>query len=106
MPKPVKKATKKTTERPSSDPMTRAKQLMDEHMGKVDTSEKPWKDAGEPPPPLTFAEQLSAHMAKLGAKGGKIGGKRRMETMTQEQRREVAAKAAAARWRTSRKPNV
>lgn len=33
-------------------------------------------------------------MAKLGAKGGK----RRLETMTEEQRRDVAAKAAKARW--------
>jgi hypothetical protein len=37
-------------------------------------------------------------MAAMGRKGGKIGGKRRMTTMTPEQRREVAQKAAKARW--------
>jgi hypothetical protein len=37
-------------------------------------------------------------MAEMGRRGGKIGGKRRMTTMTPEQRREVALKAAKARW--------
>jgi len=45
------------------------------------------------------AEELSRVMASLGRKGGKIGGKKRLETMTPEQRREVAVKAARARWR-------
>jgi hypothetical protein len=34
---------------------------------------------------------------KQGSKGGKIGGKRSLETMTPEQRSERARKAAAAR---------
>jgi len=38
-------------------------------------------------------------MAAIGRKGGQIGGKRRLKTMTKEQRRKVAAKAAKARWR-------
>ena len=37
-------------------------------------------------------------MREMGAKGGKIGGKRRLETMTDEQRRRSARKAAKARW--------
>ena len=37
-------------------------------------------------------------MAQLGRKGGKVGGKRRLETMTSKQRSEVARKAAKARW--------
>ena len=41
---------------------------------------------------------LSAYMAAMGRKGGQIGGKRRPVTMTKEQRRKVAAKAAKARW--------
>jgi hypothetical protein len=45
-----------------------------------------------------FQTQYKAHMAKLGARGGKKGGKRRMQTMTQEQRSEIALKAARARW--------
>jgi len=34
----------------------------------------------------------------MGRKGGRIGGKRRLVTMTVEQRREVAQKAANTRW--------
>jgi len=42
---------------------------------------------------------LSEYMAAIGRKGGQIGGKRRLTTMTKEQRRKVAAKAARARWK-------
>jgi len=38
----------------------------------------------------------------MGRKGGKIGGKRRMKTMTREERRKVAVKAAKARWKKSK----
>jgi hypothetical protein len=37
-------------------------------------------------------------MSAIGRKGGKIGGKRRMVTMTPEERSQVAAKAAKTRW--------
>jgi hypothetical protein len=37
-------------------------------------------------------------MREMGAKGGKIGGKRRLETMTDEQRKRSARKATKARW--------
>jgi hypothetical protein len=42
-------------------------------------------------------------MAQIGSKGGKIGGKRRLQTMTAKQRSDVAAKAAKARWSKSKK---
>lgn len=48
---------------------------------------------------LPTAAQISLLMAELGRKGGKIGGKRRMQTMTGEERKRVAKKAARARWR-------
>ena len=44
---------------------------------------------------LTIIQKV---MREMGAKGGKIGGKRRLETMTDEQRRRSARKAAKARW--------
>lgn len=88
MPKPVKKAARKPTKRPSNDPMVRARQLMAEHMVK----------AGETAAAPTFAEQLSAHMARLGAKGGKISGAKRMTNLTDKQRKDIAKKAAEARW--------
>jgi hypothetical protein len=44
---------------------------------------------------LTLVQKV---MREMGAKGGKIGGKRRLETMTDEQRKRSARKAAKARW--------
>jgi hypothetical protein len=102
MPKPLKKPAKKRAKRPSWDPNTRAKQSMTEHMAKVEVTNAPWQAETALPPAVPFAEQLSAHMRALGAKGGKIGGKRRMETMTEKERKAVAMKAAAARWAKKR----
>jgi hypothetical protein len=54
----------------------------------------------EPPAqPPSLDASISAYMAKIGSKGGKIGGKRRLKTMTPEQRKKNAQKAAKARWR-------
>jgi hypothetical protein len=52
-------------------------------------------------PPKISESDISRVMAAMGRKGGKIGGKRRLETMTSEERREVAKKAASARWNKS-----
>ena len=52
-----------------------------------------------------FTSNLSRYMAALGRKGGKIGGKRRLETMSAKQRKAVAEKAAQARWKNSDKSN-
>lgn len=46
---------------------------------------------------------LSEYMSAIGRKGGQIGGKRRLTTMTKEQRKRVAAKAARARWNRNKK---
>ena len=58
-------------------------------------------DIGDIQPPTKA--QISLVMAQLGKKGGKIGGKRRLETMTADQRTLAAQKAAQARWGTKRK---
>jgi hypothetical protein len=50
---------------------------------------------------LTIVQQV---MREMGSKGGKIGGKRRLETMTDEQRKRSARKAAKARWSKAKKP--
>jgi len=42
---------------------------------------------------------ISEYMAAIGRKGGQIGGKRRLKTMTKAQRSKVAAKAANTRWK-------
>ena len=41
-------------------------------------------------------------MAALGRKGGRIGGKRRLVTMTHEERSAVGLKAAKARWKKAK----
>ncbi len=50
------------------------------------------------PAPVPVPSDLSAYMAAMGRKGGQIGGKRRLVTMTAAQRKKVAAKAAKTRW--------
>jgi hypothetical protein len=49
-------------------------------------------------PEIPVPADISQYMAAMGRKGGQIGGKRRLVTMTKEQRRKVAVKAAKARW--------
>ena len=49
---------------------------------------------------LPTKDQISMLMSEMGRKGGKIGGKRRLQTMSAKERRAVARKAAQARWGT------
>jgi len=92
MPKPVKKPVRKLKTPPKpkrpSDPNRAAHSMIAEHMARVQKEE----------PSPDFEAQYRAHMAKLGKKGGEVGGARRMETMTPERRSEVALKAARVRW--------
>jgi hypothetical protein len=61
------------------------------HLVEVSTREN-----GDTLPPTK--RQISLLMAEMGRKGGKIGGKRRLETMTAKERTTAARKAAQARW--------
>ena len=74
------------------DPNQLAKWIVDQS-----TSEAPPEPESIPQPSTSV--NLSEYMAAIGRKGGQIGGKRRLKTMTKEQRRKVAAKAARARWK-------
>jgi len=58
-----------------------------------------------PQPNITPAppSDLSAYMSAIGRKGGQIGGKRRLKTMTKAERSKVAAKAARARWKNAKR---
>lgn len=51
---------------------------------------------------LPFPFTISEYMAQIGSKGGRVGGKRRMKTMTAKERKKVAKKAARARWNKSK----
>ena len=46
-------------------------------------------------------DAVSAYLSEIGQRGGRIGGKRRLDTMTPEQRTEQASHAARARWHGS-----
>jgi hypothetical protein len=48
--------------------------------------------------PQIDRNMLSQVMSAMGRKGGKIGGKRRLETMSAKERSRVAKRAANARW--------
>jgi hypothetical protein len=48
---------------------------------------------------------ISEYMAAIGRKGGQIGGKRRMATLTVRERKKIATNAAKARWKKVRKPD-
>jgi len=41
---------------------------------------------------------ISEYLAEIGRKGGKKGGKARAEKLSPERRKEIAEKAAKARW--------
>ena len=91
MPKPLKKPVRQPArpKRPT-DPNRAAHAMLAEHMGRVQD--------GHEPAVVDFESQYRAHMAKLGAKGGKASGAKRMENLTEAQRKKIAKKAAAARW--------
>jgi hypothetical protein len=87
MPKRISKP--KRPKRPT-DPNEWARQMVDESTAEPKSPPSP---AADPTP-----NQVSEFMAAMGRRGGLIGGKRRLVTMTPEKRREVALKAAQARW--------
>jgi hypothetical protein len=61
------------------------------------TAEPEPEQPAKKPRRATKAE-ISRVMSAMGKKGGKIGGKRSLETLTAEERRERALRAAKVRW--------
>jgi hypothetical protein len=92
MPKPVKK--KRT---PPRDVNQWAR-----HMVEVSTAE-PETAAPTPTPKPRISKELRAYMSALGKRGGRMSGAKRMENLSDEQRREIASKAARAMWAKRRK---
>ena len=74
-----------------SDPNQLAKWIVEQS-----TAEEPIKHESQKP--VSVPADLSAYMAAMGRRGGMVGGKRRLVTMTATQRKKAAAKAAQARW--------
>ena len=50
-------------------------------------------------PEIEITPEMRAAAAAFGRIGGKIGGKRRAESLSKKRRAEIAKKAADARWR-------
>jgi hypothetical protein len=71
------------------DPVQNALRVVQESVQQYDT-------------PATQA-LVSRIMAEMGRKGGRIGGKRRLVTLTGKRRSQIASAAAKARWTKSRK---
>jgi len=51
-----------------------------------------------PEMPKPSKSLISQVMAEMGRKGGRIGGKRRLETLSDRRRSQIAKDAARARW--------
>jgi general stress protein YciG len=111
MPKPVKKAAPKkpaAKKRPASDPNRRAGQLMAEHEARMQQGK--WADVPTPEPDVApphgdpFEAMYRQRMSELGRKGGKASGAKRMENLTDKQRRDIARKAASTRWAKKSRP--
>jgi hypothetical protein len=62
----------------------------------LSTSEEPAEQ------PQIDRETLSRVMAEMGRKGGKIGGKKSLQTMTAAQRKRRASRAAKTRWKNQK----
>jgi hypothetical protein len=52
--------------------------------------------------PRRLPREKNPAAVELGRKGGLKGGKRRMEALTEEQRKELGRQAAEARWRKAK----
>jgi hypothetical protein len=80
----------KRKSKPKLDTVQNARRVMLASVGESDT-------ANDTPAPVTKSV-ISQVMAEMGRKGGRIGGKRRLETLSDRRRSQIAKDAARARW--------
>ena len=73
------------------DSVQNAKRVLDQALSNADAQ------------PMSNPDLISQVMAEMGRKGGLIGGKRRLTTMTAAERHNVASQAAKARWAKAKK---
>jgi hypothetical protein len=64
----------------------------------VGESTEETQDKNDPTTRKPVPKSISRVMAQMGSKGGKIGGKARLRTMTPEDRSRIASDAARVRW--------
>jgi hypothetical protein len=99
IPKPSKPERPQKTKKRPTDPNALAHFLGDKL---TEHAEAPQAEA--PKVVDVTQDDIRRVMSALGQRGGKKGGKMRMETMTQKERSDIAFKAAKARWDKVRKP--
>ncbi len=75
--------------KPRLDTVQNARRVVFESVGEVEPTETV---------PQASPSLISQVMAEMGRRGGLIGGKRRLETLTDKRRSQIAKKAAQARW--------
>ena len=88
----------KRTSKPRLDTVQNARRVV---LASVEDS-----DPADTPTAPAHPSLISQVMAEMGRKGGRIGGKRRLETMTKWERSAVAKKGAQARWGKPKKRKI
>jgi len=78
----------------SLDTVQNARRVVLESVGAVEPAQGPVKPS---------RSVISQVMAEMGRKGGQIGGKRRLETLSDRRRSQIAKQAAHARWGKKKK---
>jgi hypothetical protein len=81
----------KRISKPMLDPVQNARRVVLQSVGETE----PIK-----PSSLSVVSQV---MAEMGRKGGRIGGKRRLVTLSSRRRRQIAKNAAKIRWSKKKK---
>jgi hypothetical protein len=92
------KRSSKRAKRPGAglDTVQNARRVVDEALSRAEAEA-----------PLPFSRStISQVMAAMGRKGGKIGGKRRMDTMTREERSALGRMAVQTRWAKKKKKSA
>lgn len=78
----------------SLDTVQNARRVVLESVGATESTPEPAKPS---------RSVISQVMAEMGRKGGRIGGKRRLETLSDRRRSQIAKQAAQARWGKKKK---
>jgi hypothetical protein len=86
----------KRIRKPKLDTVQNARRVVLASVGDIE----PEAEAPAPQP----RSVISQVMAEMGRKGGRIGGKRRLVTLSDRRRSQIARHAARARWGKKKKP--
>ena len=86
----------KRTSKPKLDAVQNARRVVMASVGDTEPAQAP----------PSSKSMISQVMAEMGRKGGLIGGKRRLETLSDRRRSQIAKQAAIARWSKKKKKSA